>query len=334
MYDVIVAFLLLIPLLLLNYNRTEFSIVSVYFFVLCLVNWFVGLDQGIVMGVQADRIHGMYDDANTMSTVFYLASGYCLYRYAVGRTVRHLLYGLFLIPMAYLGFNEKLNLFFLGVILPLVFLRLTKNPLHMLFASLAGIILIAATLGLAERSGLTGRTSTLSDLIRGRGGITALGVIRSWPMAWGQISDNPRSLLFGSGASNFGGSVAANRFNSGTATAITNEVFQFQTGAEYLGAFDSPTNYFTNVLAEFGVVGFVAIVILLVFVVRTLHILARKHTDPDLVAGAWAAKWGWVIVAMQAFFVPFGAFGNLAVMVPIALATAVVVVEARRLDHT
>ncbi|OLC43996.1 MAG: hypothetical protein AUI89_05455 [Gemmatimonadetes bacterium 13_1_40CM_3_65_8] len=319
---------------MLDYNRQELAIVSAYFFLLCFVNWFVGVDQAVVMGVQADRIHGLYDDANTMSTIFYVVSGYCLYRYAIARTVPHLLYGLFLIPMAYLGFNEKLNLFFLGLMLPLILFRLTRNPMHMLFAAIVGIALLSLTLGFAERSGLTGRTSTVSDLVRGRGGFGALGVIRSWPLAWEQISDHPATLLFGSGASNFGGAVAANRFNNGTATSITNEVFQFQTSAEYLGAFDSPTNYFTNVLAEFGLVGFLAIVGLLGFILRRLHTLGKKHRNPDLVAAAWAAKWGWVIVGMQALFVPFGAFGNLAVMVPIALATAVVVVEGRHLDRT
>src|SRR2546430_1869644 len=121
-YDVTVAFVLVIAVLVLDYNRQELAIVSAYFFLLCFVNWFVG------------------------------------------------------------------------------------------------IALLSLTLGFAERSGLTGRTSTVSDLVRGRGGFGALGVIRIWPLAWEQISDHPATLLFGSGASNFGGAVAANRFNNGTAT--------------------------------------------------------------------------------------------------------------------
>ena len=330
-YDVTVAFLLLVAVVALRYDRIELITLTRYLVLLCLLNWIVGVVQAVVLGVEADHIHGLYNDANTMSTVFYVVSGYCLYRYALSRSLPYLAYGLFLIPIAYLGFNEKLNLIFLGLMLPLVLLRLRRSPLRAALAGIAGLLLIGATMSLATSSGMMGRTNDLSDLVTERGGLLTLGVVRSWPMAWDEIKNQPATFLFGTGASNFGGAVAAGRFNNGTATQVTNEIFKFQTSSEYLGAFDSPTNYFSNALAEFGLVGLVAVVALLGRIVWTLHRVGRCHTDPDLVAWAWASKWGWIIVAMQAVFVPFGAFGNLAVMAPIALATAAVVVESSRL---
>ena len=332
-YDVMVAFVLLVAALVVGFDRTELMKLTRYLVLLCLLNWIVGVVQAVVLGVEADLIHGLFNDANTMSTVFYVLSGYCLYRYALSRSLPHLFYGLFLLPIAYLGFNEKLNLFFLGCMMPLVFLRLRKRLLPVILAGVTGVLLIVATVDFAASRGLSGRTSQVSDLTAQRGGLVALGVIRSWPLAWEQIKDQPLELLFGSGASNYGGPVAAGRFNNGTATTITNEIFEFQTGREYLGAFDSPTNYFSNVLAEFGLVGFLAALALLGRIVWTLHRLGAWHSDPDLVAWAWAAKWGWIVVAMQAVFVPFGAFGNLAVMTPIVLATAVVVSEGSRRPH-
>jgi hypothetical protein len=326
-YDVAVGFLLLLTLSVLRVNRDELRTLTAYLYVLCFLNLLIGIRQALVLGIQADRIHGLYDDANTMSTVLYVFSAYCLYRYVASRSIIHLLYALALISIAYLGFNEKLNLFFLAVMLPLLGLRLRKSPLLIASAGIAVVLLVGVTVTLASRSGMLGRTTAVSDIIRLRGGWAALGFVRSWPIAWQQISHQPTTVLFGIGPSNFGGAVAASRFNNGTAASITNELFQFQTSNEYLGAFDSPTNYFSNMLAEFGVIGLLAVLALLITVVRALHVAGKRLSNPELVAWAWAAKWGWVVVSMQAFFVPFGVFGNLAVMTPITIASAVVVGE-------
>ncbi len=326
-YEVIVCLLALVAVLACGFDRKELRKLMGYLAILGAVNCVVGVAQIAVLGVAADNVHGLYNDANTMSTVLYIVSGFCLYYYTLTRSLRHLAYGLGLIPIAYLAFNEKLNLFFLVLMAPLVLLRMRKQVFSIGLAAVAGVVLVVSTARYAERSGVAGRTAVVSDLIAERGGPLTLGVFRSWPTAWEQINDGPASLLFGSGASNFGGPVAAGRFNRGTATLITTELFAVQTSAAYLGAFDSPTNYFSNVLGEFGVVGLIATLVWLARVVFTLHVIGLRHPEPDIIAWAWAAKWGWLMVAMQALFVPFGVFENLAVIAPLALITGIVVVE-------
>src|SRR5437667_417343 len=58
-YDVMVAFVLLVAALVVGFDRTELMKLTRYLVLLCLLNWIVGVVQAVVLGVEADLIHGL-----------------------------------------------------------------------------------------------------------------------------------------------------------------------------------------------------------------------------------------------------------------------------------
>ena len=332
LYVMLVPWVVVWTVMRLQYRLNYLHAVETFLFALCSINWIVGLGQVIVFGIKnADYVHGFFQDANVLATVFYFLISYYWFYYALSNKRSFLLRGLILFPIAYFAFNEKLNLFFLAVIIPLILWQMRARLKRFIWVApvlLSGLFL---TVLYAEQQGLSGRVGDIWAVAESRGGLFELGFFQSYRTAWSVVAENPVQFLVGLGPSNYGGAVASSRDIAGTATPITDMLFrQLDTIAKPetgTGSYDSPVNYFANVLGEFGVIGLLAILTLLYFVLLSLWRICKTSRDQFVVAWAFATFWGWVGIAYQSTFTPFGVFENPMSMIPIALVTGILLVS-------
>jgi len=319
----------------LRYRLNYLHAMGTFLFALCSINWAVGLGQVIVFGIKnADYVHGFFQDANILATVFYFLISYYWFYYALSNKRSFLLKGLFLFPIAYFAFNEKLNLFFLVVIIPLIFWQMRTRLKRFIWVVPVLLLGLGLTFMYAEKQGLHSRVDNVLAVAESRGSLFELGFFQSYRTAWNTVTENPVRFLIGVGPSNYGGSVASSRDAAGTATPISDMLFRqldvMNSGPETgTGSYDSPSNYFANILGEFGLFGLVVFLALLYLLLRSLWEILRTSHDRFVAAWAFAAFWGWVGIAYQATFMPFGVFENPMIVMPIALVTGILLVDAR-----
>ena len=335
LYVMVMPWMVVWTVIRLRYRLDYLHATETLLFALCSINWVVGLGQVIVFGIKnADYVHGFFQDANVLATVFYFLISYYLFYYTLSNNRSFLLRGLFLFPIAYFAFNEKLNLFFLAVIIPLILWQMRARLKRFIWLVPVLLLGLGLTVIYAEKQGLHNRIDNVLAVAESRGSLFELGFFQSYRTAWNTVTENPVRFLIGLGPSNYGGSVASSRDAAGTATPISDMLFRqldiVNSGPETgTGGYDSPINYFANALGEFGVFGLVVFLTLLYLVLRSLWNIFRVSRDRFVVAWAFAAFWGWVGIAYQATFMPFGVFENPMNVIPIALVTGILLVYAR-----
>ena len=335
LYVMLMPWIVVLTVLRLRYPLDYLHATGTFLFALCSINWVIGLGQMIVFGIKnADYVHGFFQDANILATVFYFLISFYLFYYTLSNNRSFLLRGLFLFPIAYFAFNEKLNLFFLAVIVPLILWQIRARLKRLVWAALVLLLGFGLVITFADKQGLQSRVGNVLAVAESRGSLFELGFFQSYRTAWNTVTENPVRFLIGLGPSNYGGSVASSRVATGTATPISDMLFGqlaiVNSGPETgTGSYDSPINYFANSLGEFGVFGLVVILTLLYLILHSLWKIFRTSRDRFVVAWAFAAFWGWVGIAYQATFMPFGVFENTMSMIPIALVTGILLVGAR-----
>jgi len=335
LYVMLMPWTIVLTVIRLRYPLDYLHAMGTFLFALCSINWVIGLGQVIVFGIKnADYVHGFFQDANILATVFYFLISYYLFHYTLSNKRSFLLRGLFLFPIAYFAFNEKLNLFFLAVIVPLILWQIRARLKRFIWLAPVLLLGLGLTVMYAEKQGLHSRVDNVLAVAESRGSLFELGFFQSYRTAWNTVTENPARFLIGLGPSNYGGSVASSRVVARTATPISDVLFGqydiINSGpATGTGNYDSPINYFANTLGEFGVFGLVVILTLLYLVLRFLWKIFRTSRDQFVVAWAFAAFWGWVGIAYQAAFMPFGVFENPMGVIPIALVTGILFVYAR-----
>ena len=335
LYVMLVPWIVVWTVMRFRYHLDYLHTMETFLFALCSINWIVGLGQVIVFGIKnADYVHGLFQDANILATVFYFLISYYWLYYALSNKRSFLLKGLILFPIAYFAFNEKLNLFFLAVIIPLILWQMRARLKRFIWVAPVLLLWLGLTFLYAEQQGLGNRVNNVWAVAESRGSLFDLGFFQSYRTAWNTVAENSVQFLVGLGPSNYGGSVASSRDAAGIATPITDMLFRqldvINSGPETgTGSYDSPVNYFANVLGEFGVFGLLITLTLLYFVLLFLWKIFKTSRDQFVVAWAFAAFWGWVGIAYQATFMPFGVFENPMSMIPIALVTGILFVSAR-----
>lgn len=330
-YTVILTFVVLFSVIVLRYSNVDLQIYRRYLLALCVVNWLMGVYQTLKFGIHnADFVHGFFEDANVLAEVFYFLITYYLFHYISTRKRASLRWALFLFPIAYFGFNERLNLFFLCFIVPALLFTIRKQITRFMVLIPFVVLVIGSVIMVANSQGLSSRVGNVIAVIEDRGGIFELGFFKSYVTAWQTISDSPATIIFGVGPSNFAGSVASSRYRRGTATPVSNKIFDYWLNVVNnrkmgTGAYDSPANFYSNMLGEFGLVGFFALLGILYTILRQLWRIGKNCATPAIGAWAWASFWTWLGLIFQALFVPYGVFGNLMAVTPVVFVTGVLI---------
>lgn len=230
------------------------AVLSLYLAVCVGVALFVQLP---VVRQKSDLIHGLFSDAHALGAYLAIFSCVAFSRFMAGGGVLRLLLAVALLLVSYFPANEKMIAFNLAWWAGAVAWRLMKHP-----RSRRGLIIGSAACGVILWLGVV-RTDHITDWFRvnevtGRP-VLEQGPVQAWVRSAYVVLDSPSALLVGIGPGNYAGVAAARsvaddptryRGLSGRALAAL-----LDATAEQEGAIGLQANTWSNLLAEFGVIG-------------------------------------------------------------------------------
>jgi hypothetical protein len=100
-----------------------------------------------------------------------------------------------------------------------------------------------------------------------------LGPIKAWQIAMHYWMANPFTFLFGMGPANYASVGALAAFTEGAHNLIYRQTDFYNSMSElaFNSSFDRPFNFFTNLLVEFGLVGFILFFTLVFKIIKTVY---------------------------------------------------------------
>ena len=295
-----------------------FWIFSVYLGISIAVALFV---QFPVLRIKSDYIHGLFSDAHVLGAVLAIFSCVAFSRFMAVGGVRLLLVSVALFLVSYFPANEKMIAFNLAWWAGALVWRLVKHP-----RSRRGLTIGSAACVVALWVAVA-RTEYVSDWFRvdvvTEHSLLELGPLQAWSRAGYVVLDSPSALIVGIGPGNFAGVAAVRsleddpvRYRALSERAATTLL----DAAKEQSALGWVANTWTNLLAEFGVLGF----LLFAFAVRRLcwPILRwRPVTRYDAVARTvFLAGFGAII--FQGFITPYTNWAEQVLVYPLMVVAA------------
>lgn len=230
------------------------AILSAYLALCVAVALFVQLP---VVRMKSDFIHGLFSDAHTLGAYLAIFSCVAFSRFMAGGGVLRLLLAVALLLVSYFPANEKMIAFNLAWWAGAVAWRLIRHP-----TSRRGLTIAAAACGVVWWVGVV-RTDYITDWFRVNEAtdrqVLEQGPIQAWVRSASVVLGSPSALLVGIGPGNYAG-IAAARSVADDPTrykALSDRSLAalLDATAEQEGAIGLQANTWSNLLAEFGVVG-------------------------------------------------------------------------------
>jgi hypothetical protein len=230
------------------------TILSAYLALCVAVALFIQLP---VVRTKSDLIHGLFSDAHALGAFLAIFSCVAFSRFmAVGGVLR-LLLAVALLLVSYFPSNEKMIAFNLAWWAGAVVWRLIRHP-----ASRRGLTIAAAACVFVWWVAVV-RTDYITDWIRvdevTDRQVLEQGPIQAWVRSASIVLGSPSALLVGIGPGNYAGIAAARAIKEDPARyrAVSQPALAalLDASAEQKGAIGLQANTWSNLLAEFGVIG-------------------------------------------------------------------------------
>jgi hypothetical protein len=231
------------------------AILSIYLALSVAVALFIQLP---VLRTRSDYIHGLFSDAHALGAYLAICSCVAFSRFmAVGGVLR-LLLAVALLLVSYFPSNEKMIAFNVMWFAGAVAWRLMRHP-----ASRRGLTMAAAAFALASwvaaaRTGDIVEWYTVNHGSERR--VLEQGPVQAWVRTADVILGSPSDVLVGVGPGNYAGIAAASAINDDAtrARALSEGGLAAlrDTTSEEAGALGLQSNTWSNLLAEFGIIGF------------------------------------------------------------------------------
>ena len=285
-----------------------------------------------VVRVKSDFIHGLFSDAHVLGAMLAIVSCVAFSRFMAVGGVRLLLLSVGLFLVSYYPANEKMIAFNLAWWAGALAWRLVKHP-----RSRRGLIIgsaaCAAVLWVA-----VARAEYVSDWFRvsdvTQRNVLELGPFQAWTRAGYVVLDSPSALIAGVGPGNFAGVAAARALEDDPVRyrALSERAASTLLDAEKdVAALGWVANTWSNLLAEFGVLGF----LLFAFALRRFSwpiLRWRPATRYDAVAKTvFLAGFGSIV--WQGFITPYTNWSEPVLVYPTMVVAAYCYNAAADSDH-
>jgi hypothetical protein len=259
----------------------------IFFFYTCLVFFNVALACSVQLPLYrapGDWIYGAFSDAHVFGSFIAIFSLVYFYLYLTKEGVRYLCMSFALLLFSYYPSNEKMMLLnSIGIALFYFAHAINLRAPKRIIFGVAILIALGlcssryiAELEAGEEGGV--RIGQVLDL-----GFAEFGPIHAWSMAVSSVSDSTMHFFFGVGPGRYGGIAAARlMLEGGTPSAFSQQEFyqDLVSGENVAGAFMMRTNTWSNLLAEFGLLGFILFFALLFQIVSAVNV-TKVHTRFD-----------------------------------------------------
>jgi hypothetical protein len=208
--------------------------------------------------VHPDNVNGFFSDAHVFGSFMAMTSVAFFAKFIYERNVKFLLFSVLVLLISFFSSNEKViiaNLLFLFFLL-FTYTKVTRKVTYII----AGFVLLLIVSNFdvdsfLARLGIEFRLFWLIKAID----LSELGPIKAWQIAMQHWLANPYTFLFGVGPANYASTGALAAFTEGAKNLIYQQEDFYITMSElaFNSSFNRPFNFFTNLLVEFGLVGFI-----------------------------------------------------------------------------
>ena len=293
-----------------------------------LLSGYVVLSIGVALlvqlpeaGTKGDLIHGFFSDAHMFGSFLAIGSCVAFVRFLEAGGLPTIAVAGVLLAISYYPANEKVIIFNVAFWAVVLAKRLLLHP-----RGRRGLAVAAAIVPLAVALSL-GRGGDAEPLIRAQllseRKLTEIGPVRSMILSWRVVSASPVELAIGLGPGNYAGLAAAT-----AAQASSRGLMRLSRAARNVlledpgeaGAIAWATNTWSNLLAEFGLVGFGIFAAALVRVTLPIYRWRAVDRFDSLVRSAFLATLS--VVVWQGCFTPYTNWSEPALVYPMMVLAA------------
>jgi len=206
-----------------------------------------------VVLTRSDEIRGLFGEAHAFGALLAVGSCASFSRYLWKGGTVNLAASAMLFLVSYFPANEKMIVFNAAWLVGALVWRFLRQPASRRF-------FLVALFGVTALVGWAAENGRVDDWIRFTATreqpVASLGPIRAWQLAAGVLAESPIRIIVGVGPANFAGvaamriAAASDRVGSGLTSEATDVSNQDLGGVTWL------TNTWSNLLAEFGIAGF------------------------------------------------------------------------------
>jgi hypothetical protein len=294
------------------------TLYSAYLALSVLVALLVQFPEAAMKG---DLIHGFFGDAHLLGSFLAIGSCVAFSRFLEEGGLSYLVLSGFLFFVSLFPVNEKViifNVLWCAVALARRLISHLRGRRTLATAAAACVLVLGLTLG----RGCDSESLTRIDLLFSRN-VSELGPVRAWVLSWHAISDSPVDLAIGLGPGNFAGlaaqrSVQEQQGRLGTFRRSVRDVLAEEPGAG--GAVDWVANTWSNLLAEFGLIGFGAFALALIRVSLPLYRWSPVEAFDRLVRNAFLVMLS--VIVWQGCFTPYTNWADPVLVYPMMVLAA------------
>jgi hypothetical protein len=226
--------------------------------------------------VHPDNVNGFFSDAHVFGSFMAMGSVAFFSKFIYERKTKFLGISILFLLISFFSSNEKViiaNLLFLFFLL-FTYSKITRLVTYVIAGSI--LFLVFSNFDVEtflEPLGIEFRLFWLIKAID----FSELGPIKAWQISMHYWLANPYTFLFGTGPANYASVGALAAFTEGVKNLIyqQNDFYISMSELAFNSSFDRPFNFFTNILVEFGLLGFLLFFILVFKIIKTVY--KQKH---------------------------------------------------------
>lgn len=248
-----------------------------YILINCLVVSLVHIPK--YWKVHPDNVNGFFSDAHAFGSFMAMASVAFFAKFIYEKKLKFLGFSGFFLLISFFSSNEKViiaNLLFIFFLL-FTYSKVTRRVTYVIGGFVLFLVFSHFDIdSFLEKLGIEFRLFWLLKAID----FSELGPIKAWHIATHYWLANPYTFLFGMGPANYASAGALAAFTEGVHNLIyqQNDFYISMSELAFNSSFDRPFNFFTNLLVEFGLVGFLLFFTLLFIIIRTVY--QQKDLSP------------------------------------------------------
>lgn len=263
-------------------NSKDIDFLLNFYFVYTLVNIVATLLYVVPTYQEVGDINqAFFSDAHVFGTFVALISCMFFYKFLISGKSINAFYSLALMAFSFIPSNEKMILFnFLAIVILLIYsYRINPAQNKALLYGMGGVGIVGSVILYNKAIAFIDSPDVglrITDVVEV--GLANLGFVNAWPIALKAIGSSVLTFVFGLGSGNYGG-IAAGRFlaEGSDLSAISQSFYeQLVSGEGLAGAFNIQTNTWSNLLAEYGISGFVVFTISIYAIVRMVNNASQR----------------------------------------------------------
>lgn len=297
-------------------DRRELVYFVRFFSVVLLINILVFLFLQLPTGNHEDHYAGLFEDAHLFCNVLLIFSATFFYDYLKNKKRASLFFSLGLLFVSLFPSNEKviaLSLIILCVLYLWHLLRRQRIIGKAMIIFSVFVLFFAAFKYVQKKDdgGLWVRAQMMYDTF----GIQNIGPVIAWPIAFNEIQESAFSFFFGLGAGEYGWIAASRNVMEGKGSDHS-KLFEFEFSNENVNnaGYLFRTNTWSSLLAEYGLLGFLAFLFALFAIIRGV----RQYVTDDRLESNLKFTFYFIltIVIYQGFFTPYSNWSVSVLMFP------------------